>query len=514
MREASDIQSDRDFLRSELENIHTAAAAEERELTDDETARWDEGAAALERLSTEDAQRAQLAEFAAVQSVNHERTTAAPESTRTVTTEAREASRANEVMNAYERSLTGRSDHVAEARDVARSMLDDRFADMPEARERAEDMLRGVGISDGSRKASSSRAVELAAQHLLVFGSAHYERAFAASVRQAQGGLVGQLDADALRAMAAADRYRELNVSNGTEGGLQVPTHLNPTLRLMNKDSQDGVSGLARHETLVSGANTWNGVSSAGISVEYPTSPNEAAEVAEATVAMVDLSVPTHKGDIYVEATIEYDQDVGAGSQLGSLFDDAMERNSASIFVSGTGVDQPSGIATELDAISNSEVSVDTTLVIDEQDIRDLKFVELPAGFRGAASWVMNDAIRSHIQAFSPAGQGALFTADLRDGYFERLLGSPVYAATALSADTTPGAATDKVVILGDFSNYVIVHKLDATLEYIQNVMGSNQRPTGKRGWVLWFRHGAGLGSSNNTTAGPGNAFRMLEGKA
>ena len=171
---------------------------------------------------------------------------------------------------------------------------------------------------------------------------------------------------------------------------------------------------------------------------------------------------------------------------------------------------------TGLDALTNSEVALAVTAVIDADDVRGLLYSSLPAGFRGTATWLMNDAIRAHIQGFADAsGTLGQFTVDLSTGYVERLLGRPLQAASAMSTDTAPNATTDFPFLVGDFSNYIIVHKLDATLEFIQNIMDpTTNRPIGERGWVLWGRHGGSIGSTNNTSAGPGNAFRMAHGIA
>jgi len=67
--------------------------------------------------------------------------------------------------------------------------------------------------------------------------------------------------------------------------------------------------------------------------------------------------------------------------------------------------------------------------------------------------------------------------------------------------DTTAG--NDPVLILGDFSSYVIADRVGSTVvEPVAHLPGANGRPSGQRGWLAWVRHGAGV----VTTA----AFRML----
>jgi predicted phage gp36 major capsid-like protein len=43
----------------------------------------------------------------------------------------------------------------------------------------------------------------------------------------------------------------------------------------------------------------------------------------------------------------------------------------------------------------------------------------------------------------------------------------------------------------------VIVDRIGATLETIQHVVGPNNRPTGQRGALLWFRTGSDVVNPN-----------------
>ena len=54
-------------------------------------------------------------------------------------------------------------------------------------------------------------------------------------------------------------------------------------------------------------------------------------------------------------------------------------------------------------------------------------------------------------------------------------------------------AATENNYVLcyGDCSNFVIVDRMGTTIEPIPNLVGTNRRPTGQRGALLWFRTGS-----------------------
>jgi HK97 family phage major capsid protein len=66
-------------------------------------------------------------------------------------------------------------------------------------------------------------------------------------------------------------------------------------------------------------------------------------------------------------------------------------------------------------------------------------------------------------------------------------------------------AATENnfALLYGDFQNYVVVDRIGTRIELINNLVGSNQRPTGQRGVFVWYRVGG-----DSVVDG---AFRMLD---
>lgn len=80
------------------------------------------------------------------------------------------------------------------------------------------------------------------------------------------------------------------------------------------------------------------------------------------------------------------------------------------------------------------------------------------------------------------------------------LLGRNALELSNMVATTTTGS---KVLLYGDFqSGYVIVDRIGSTLELVPHLVGSNRRPTGQRGALLWYRVGADVVVPN--------AFRLL----
>ena len=71
------------------------------------------------------------------------------------------------------------------------------------------------------------------------------------------------------------------------------------------------------------------------------------------------------------------------------------------------------------------------------------------------------------------------------------------------ASDIDTGASEDnRILIVGDFLNFLIVDRIGSTVEFVPHLMGSNQRPSGERGLLLWFRTG-----SDSLVD---NSFRML----
>jgi len=56
---------------------------------------------------------------------------------------------------------------------------------------------------------------------------------------------------------------------------------------------------------------------------------------------------------------------------------------------------------------------------------------------------------------------------------------------------TLTGAAADYLVLSGDFQQYVIQDRVGTSIELIPNLLGSNRRPSGQRGFLMHWRVGA-----------------------
>ena len=84
------------------------------------------------------------------------------------------------------------------------------------------------------------------------------------------------------------------------------------------------------------------------------------------------------------------------------------------------------------------------------------------------------------------------------------LLGRTMYENSNMDGVINAAATESNYCLLyGDFAaGFVIVDRIGSTLELVPHLVGSNRRPTGQRGALLWFRTGSDVVIPN--------AFRLL----
>lgn len=292
-----------------------------------------------------------------------------------------------------------------------------------------------------------------------------------------------------------------LAVGTNTQGGYLVPTFLDPSLIITSTGGTDVIGEISRKVTLTEG-NVWYGVTSAGVTASWD---GELVEVSDDTPSLGTTSIPIYKGAAFVQASVEAMQDItGLQQDLTRLLADAKDRLLAAAHATGSGSGQPTGIFTALDANTNVELTSTTAATIGLVDLQYVKR-QTPMKYRVNGSWVMNpvygDAIKNLGTALS-----ASYSTDLTESNTDRILGRPAYE-TDWAPTTQTTTVRDNEIVFGDFSNYVTVEKPGSmSIEYIPMMFNTaNNLPDGRRGWYMWFRHGAD--SVND------DAFRLLQDK-
>lgn len=307
---------------------------------------------------------------------------------------------------------------------------------------------------------------------------------------------------------AIHDKARELTraMAIGTPGagGYAVPFALDPTFILTNSGTQNPLREIARHATITT--NKWHGITTDGVTAEWKS---EAAQVTDASPTLDQPSIEVHMADAWVPYSLEAEQDID--TLIGELQEamlDARERIEATAYTVGTGSGQPEGVITGV-AAWNSQSSIvnpgtDETFAL--EDIYNVAKA-LPGRHQPAASWLSGPGMEYLIRGFA-SGQSpnaSAFWADLAAGSPPNLLGRPFRVASDMADDWTPGTDKDHnyVLLFGDFSRFQIVDRLGVVTEIVPHLFGANQRPTGQRGLLMYWRTGSGVLD--------GNAFRLLD---
>ncbi|MGW0169553.1 phage major capsid protein [Streptomyces sp. NPDC003343] len=333
------------------------------------------------------------------------------------------------------------------------------------------------------------------AQHLLLTGSEDYMRAFEALLSNA--GNPALLEDEEASAYKLAEAHRRAMTLTDSAGGFLVPFTLDPTIILTNAGSANPFRQVSTIKTITT--DSWNGVSSAGVTASWLAESNEASD---ASPTFAQPSITPKKAAAWVQGSFEVLADSGFGSEVGPLLADAKDRLEATAFATGNGTTQPKGVITAVSAVSGSVVNSATT---DTYAVADVYAVEqaLPPRYRltGSPSWMANKAIINKTRQFDTAG-GSSFWANLGMGQPEQLLGAPIYEASAMDG-VINASQENYALLLGDFRNFYIVDRVGMTMVYEPLVKGANGRPTGEAGWFAYWRVGSDVVNAD--------AFRLLD---
>jgi HK97 family phage major capsid protein len=335
-----------------------------------------------------------------------------------------------------------------------------------EAKENVQYLLDHIDDEDGTL-----------ARRILATSNPTYLRAF--------GKIVKSLNTSGL----TSDELRVLSVGVDGEGGYAVPAQLDPTIILTSNGSINPLRAIARVEQIV--GKEWQGITSAGITV---TRAAEAAEAGDNAPTLAQPVVRPTRVHGFVPFSIEVDQDwASLQSEMTRLLAEAKDDEEAASFITGNGTaPNPNGLVATLNASSN--------VVANTFGVASLYAIEeaLPPRFRPRARWVASKTIYNLVRQFDTAG-GANLWVRLEAGQPPELIGYPAHESSSMS--TTPGTIGQRYLILGDFSNFLIVDRVGMSVELVPHLFGASRRPTGQRGlYAIW---------RNNTKILTDNAFRI-----
>ena len=316
------------------------------------------------------------------------------------------------------------------------------------------------------------------ARHILETGSQDYYDAFERYIRDPEH--VSQATRAALNLGVAS-------------GGYLLPFILDPTIVLTNNASANPYRRISNVKTTTS--NTWNGVTSAGITAAWLA---EGAATADASPTVGNIVITPLKAAAWVFGSFEVLSDTDFGQQLPGLLGDAKDRLEEAAFATGTGTAQPTGVVV-------GATTTQTTATTGAYVLADVYTLHaaLPPRFRNSPScaWVANVSQINRTRALDTAG-GASFWTNLGKDAPEQLLGKPIYESSSIDPVLT---TTHKPMVFGDFSNFYIVDRVGVSIIYEPMVTGtgaSANLPTGQSGWFMYWRTGANVSTAS--------AFRTL----
>lgn len=276
--------------------------------------------------------------------------------------------------------------------------------------------------------------------------------------------------------------------------GYMLPFVLDPTIILSNAGSANPWRRMARVETTTS--NTWNGVTSAGVNAAFLA---EGTQGTDANPSVGQLQITPRKAAAWVFGSFEAIDDSNFGEQLPTLFADARDRLEAAAFCTGNGTTEPQGVLTALGTASYSGSGFAAATGAPAQTLVYNLLAALAPRWRNSPKmgWAANIKYLNQLRSIDQQG-GNAWWANWTQGQPGNLMGYPIFEASAMtsSAATAATASTGSAAVLaGDFSEYVIVDRVGASVIYEPMVMGSANAtlPSGNSGWFLWWRVGAGV---------------------
>lgn len=327
------------------------------------------------------------------------------------------------------------------------------------------------------------------ARQVLATSSPAYLRAWSRLARNQQHLLTAE-------EQQAINEVRGMSLTD-TAGGFLVPFQLDPVVINTAAGSKNDIRQYARQ--VVATGDKWHGVSAGNVSWSWDA---EGAEVSDDAPTFAQPTIDIFKAQGFVPITIEaLEDEQNVTAAVAELLAGGKDDLEAVALITGNGTTQPKGVITALDGTA-AEIAPATPETFALADVYGT-YDALPARYRARASWLANNLIYSRIRQFDTAGGAGLWTT-VGEGRPGMLNGRPVGEAEAMDGTINAAATADNFVLLvGDFSHYIIADRIGMTVEFIPHLFHTgNNRPSGQRGWYAHARMGADISNAN--------AFRLL----
>jgi HK97 family phage major capsid protein len=334
------------------------------------------------------------------------------------------------------------------------------------AQTRAEYILRTTRVMEGGDPGETARRI-------LTTGSPTYSRAFGKKLAGAE------LNAEETRAMSLT----------GSGGGFAIPFALDPTLIPTSNYVVNPTRAISRVVT-ISGSNTWQGVTSPTVTA---TRVAEGTEAADNSPTLVQPTATVTKAHAFVPFSVEVAEDWEAiQGEMAQMIQQGKDEEEGTSFVTGAGTTVfPQGFVTG----TTTTVAASTGLTVTAANLYALE-AALPPRFRPNESFVANRGIYNVLRAIDTAGGAALWLyvsqglttqAPTPGNTGATLLGRGAWEASAMQATVVNAT---KIMVVGDFSYFLIVDRIGMNVEIAPMLFGATNRfPTGQRGLYAYWRN-------------------------
>lgn len=294
---------------------------------------------------------------------------------------------------------------------------------------------------------------------------------------------------------------RALSVGTDGSGGYAVPILIDPTVIMTAQGSSNDILRLARVETITN--DVWRGVASAGVSWSFKA---EATEANDNSPTITQPEITARRADGFIPYSIEIGMDwPGFAETMSRMLAEGYDELLAEKLTTGTnGSNEPDGLISSLAAVAASKREVATAGTVAPADIYDL-WDALPQRFRRSpnVAWMSSTNVQNSVRQFGTLDPN--FSVNITEEAIGRLFGRQ-YPINDYMADDPTGTGTQALLVVGDFSHYVVAQRAGMTVEMIPHLLGSNRRPNGTRGMFAWARVGGGVVAAN--------AFRLLTNRS
>ncbi|UGS34253.1 phage major capsid protein [Capillimicrobium parvum] len=345
---------------------------------------------------------------------------------------------------------------------------------IPEAADRLDAHLR-------------SDPTDLDSEYLVATADEHYHRAFGRILCD-PGSAHLRMSREEHAALERVNRIqytRALSVfgGSGNQGGFAIPAALDPSVMLSSDGTLNPLRRAARLVTMV--GNEWKGVTSSGVSASYD---GEAAEVCDDTPTLVQPTLYAEKAQAFVPPSIEVSQDWSTlATEMALMLQDAKDRLESSMFLTGRGhaSAEPEGVLVGLG--NGQKVLSAGTAAYGVADCYSL-MSDIPPRFQANSAVMISPAVAdaSYRMLGPGSAEPPVISAD-RQTY----VGRPLALWSEMDDVLTSGK---KVAIAGDFRQSVVIgDRIGATLEVIAHLFGASGRPTGQRGFYMYWRSGCSV---------------------